>query len=260
MTTTELANAQAKFANDQGSQSAYVVVDPGLAYFTEQQDRFKVAFNGSIAGTDTVDSLGGQSDFGSTISKIQNAEPEIVQTLMIFPAVGTFIKQLRSAGLDTPVLGNVTSQTRELPPLVGKGRANDIFYTAQVYFEGAGRDPETDSEIVEVHRRLRSKLRELPRAGQRARLLPDVASPSTRRCRRTAGRREIGAADAIREQEDVAVPGGTLVRFQDGYAIWNPILDAIQDGEFEQVEQYDAGTAGSSDKGGRGQHHRGFRA
>jgi len=239
VTTTELANAQAKFANDQGSQSAYVVVDPGLAYFTEQQDRFKVAFNGSIAGTDTVDSLGGQSDFGSTISKIQNAEPEVIQTLMIFPAVGTFIKQLRSAGLDTPVLGNVTSQTRELPPLVGKGRANDIFYSAQVYFEGAGRDPSTDPQIVEFTENYEKRFGNFPEQANAPGSYQMMLAVNEA-LQENDSVDAKSAADAIRELEDVAVPGGTLVRFQDGYAIWNPTLDAIQDGEFEQVEQYDA--------------------
>jgi branched-chain amino acid transport system substrate-binding protein len=239
VTTTELANAQAQFANDQGYKTTYQVVDPGLAYFTEQEDKYGEIYSGKIVGDDKVDSLGGQADFSSTISKIRSADPDVIQTLMIFPAVGTFTKQLRSAGLDTPVLGNVTSQTREMPPLVGKSRANDIYYSAQVYFEGAGIDPDTDPGIDKFATEYENKFGNFPEqangpgsyqmllAVNEALQQDDVTDAQS-------------AADAIRALTNVKVPGGTLVRFQDGYAIWNPTLDAIQNGDFEQITVYDA--------------------
>ena len=242
VTTTELANAQAKFALDEKFDTTFQVTDPGLAYFTEQEDKYTEAYEaggGQIVGTDTVDSLGGQADFSSTISKIQSANPDVVQTLMVFPAVGTFIKQLRSAGVDTPVLGNVTSQTRELPPLVGKNRANDIYYSAQVYFEGAGRDPETDPEIAEFAEQYEAKFGNFPEQANAPgsfQMLMAVNEALQQDDVTDAG----SAADAIRALENVDVPGGTLVRFEDGYAIWNPTLDQVQNGEFSQVAQYDA--------------------
>src|SRR5919197_1997950 len=70
--------------------------------------------------------------------------PQVIDAQMIFPNVGSFVKQLRAAGLDTPVLGNVTLQTRELPKVVGKAGSNNIYYAAQVYFEGANEDPKSD--------------------------------------------------------------------------------------------------------------------
>jgi branched-chain amino acid transport system substrate-binding protein len=239
VTTTELANAQARFADDEGFTTAYQVVDPGLAYFTEQEDKFADAFSGEIVGSDKVDSLGGQADFGSSISKIQSANPDVIQTLMIFPAVGTFIKQLRSAGVDTPVLGNVTSQTRELPPLVGKSRANDIYYSGQVYFEGAGLDPESDPQIDEFAEQYEAKFGNFPEQANGPgsyQMLLAVNEALQQEDVVDAG----SAAEAIRGLSNVDVPGGTLVRFENGYAIWNPTLDAVQNGEFEQVAQYNA--------------------
>ena len=44
------------------------------------------------------------------------------------------------------------------------------------------------------------------------------------------------AAAAIRAQTDVKVPGGTLVRWEDGHAIWNITIDGLQNGQFRQVQ------------------------
>jgi hypothetical protein len=49
------------------------------------------------------------------------------------------------------------------------------------------------------------------------------------------------AAAAIRKQTAVQVPGGTLVRWQDGYAIWDPhIVGLTDDGKFQELTTYSA--------------------
>jgi branched-chain amino acid transport system substrate-binding protein len=115
-TTEQLGQAQAKFAIDKGWKNTYMVVDEGLAYFTEQVTAYKstIEGQGEITGTDKVDSLSGKSDYSSTVSKIKaaNPKPDVINAQMIFPPIGSFVKQLRAAGIDTPVLGNVTLQTR----------------------------------------------------------------------------------------------------------------------------------------------------
>ena len=240
ITTTELGLAQAQFALDQGWQSTFQVLDPGLAYFTEQDVAYRSLYEmngGEVLEVATVDSLGGQADFSAVISKIKEAEPAVVQALMVFPGVGTFVKQLRSAGVTTPVLGNVTLQTRELPKLVGEELSNDIYYAGQVYFNGAGIDPNTDPSIAQFAEEYEAKFGQFPEqanapgayqtflAVAQALQQDGVVDAQT-------------AADAIRLQTGVPVPGGILDKWQDSYAIWDPALVNIQEGQFGLVKTF----------------------
>lgn len=238
-TTQQLGQAQAKFALDKGWKNTYMVVDEGLAYFTEQVTAYKstIEGQGQITGTDKVDSLSGKSDYSATVSKIKaaNPKPDVINAQMIFPPIGSFVKQLRAAGIDTPVLGNVTLQTRELPKLVGTAGSNDIFYSAQVYFEGAGQDPKTDPAIDQFAKDYEAKFGNFPEqangpgsyqalmAIEQALQKKDVTDAAS-------------AAAAIKAQTEVKVPGGTLVRWEDGHAIWNITINGLQNGEFKQVQ------------------------
>ncbi|MGH2991798.1 MAG: ABC transporter substrate-binding protein [Solirubrobacterales bacterium] len=244
-TTTQLGEAQAQFALDQGWTKTFFVVDEGLAYFTEQVETYTALYEaggGSIVGTDTVDSLGGQADFSAEISQIERADPapQVINVQMIFPNVGTFVKQLRGAGIDTPVLGNVTLQTRELPGVVGAGNTGDIYYAGQVYFEGAGVDPNSDPAIDEFAAQYEETFGNFPEQAN------GPGSFQTIWAINEALQREDvtdagSAAQAIREQTNVAVPGGTLVRWEDGHAIWNITINALdENGEFQQVTVVEA--------------------
>ena len=244
-TTTQLGEAQARYALGQEWMTTYMVIDEGLAYFTEQDAAYRATYEadgGEMVGTDKVDSLGGQSDFGSTISKIQKLDPPpaVINVQMIFPNVGTFVKQLRAAGLDTPVLGNVTLQTRELPKLVGPAGSHDVFYSAQVYFEGANEDPESDPGMDEFATAYEKKFGNFPEQANGPgsyQALMAINEALQQENVVDAG----SAAEAIRAQSNVEVPGGTLVRWEDGHAIWNITIDGLNDdGEFRQFEVIDA--------------------
>ena len=109
-TTVQLGQAQAKFALAHGWKTTYVVVDPGLAYFTEQITNYTQVYTaggGKIVGTDKVNSLNGQSDFSSTISKIRsmNPAPQVIVAQMIFPNIGSFVKQLARPASTLPCSG-----------------------------------------------------------------------------------------------------------------------------------------------------------
>ena len=161
ITTRELGHSQGQFSLDQGYRKVFHVVDPGLAFFTEQDKYFDEKFEpggGETVGKDDVDSLGGQSDFGSAISKIRSANPDVVTAQMIFPQVGTFVKQLRAAGLDTPVVNGTTLGTPELVKLVGKDGLKDVYWATQVYYEGAGTDPKIDPEIQKFTEAYKAKV------------------------------------------------------------------------------------------------------
>lgn len=240
-TTTQLANAQAAFALGKKWKRAYMVLDPGLAYFTEQDTVFRKKFQaggGKMVGTDKVDSLSGKSDYSSTVSKIKalNPAPTVINAQMIFPPIGSFVKQLRAAGINTPIIGNVTLQTRELPKLVGKKGAHNVYFSAQVYFEGANQDPKSPAAINKFAKAYQKKFGLFPEqangpgayqafwAISKALQKKSVVDAST-------------AAAAIRAQKKVRVPGGVLVRWANGHAIWNITIDGLnKNGQFRQFQ------------------------
>jgi branched-chain amino acid transport system substrate-binding protein len=238
-TTIQLADAQAAFALGKGWKRAYMVLDPGLAYFTEQNTEFVKKFRaggGTMVGTDKVDSLSGKSDYSSTVSKIAalSPAPTVINAQMIFSPIGSFVKQLRAAGINTPVIGNVTLQTRELPKIVGKAGSHDVYYSAQVYFEGANQDPKSPPAMNRFAREYQKKFGLFPEQANgpgayqafwaiakalRQKNVVDAAS----------------AAKAIRAQRNVPVPAGVLVRWQAGHAIWNITIDGLnKSGQFRQ--------------------------
>ena len=238
ITTTELGLAQARYALDQKWNSTFQVIDPGLAYFTEQDTTYRSLYEangGEVVESATVDSLGGQSDFNAVISKIKQANPDVIQALAVFPGVGTFVKQLREAGVDTPVIGNVTLQTRELTKLLSADQANNIYYAAQVFFEGAGQDPNTDPAIVAFTEAYEAKFGQFPEQANG----PGAYQTFLAIAQALQQDQVIdaqSAADAIRAQTNVLVPGGVLASWQDGYAIWDPVIAGVREGVFEYID------------------------
>jgi branched-chain amino acid transport system substrate-binding protein len=216
-----------------------MVLDPGLAYFTEQDTVFRKrlqAGGGRMVGTDKVDSLSGKSDYSSTVSKIDglNPAPQVINAQMIFPPIGSFVKQLRAAGINTPVIGNVTLQTRELPKLVGKQGSRDIYFSAQVYFEGANQDPKSDPAINRFARAYQKKFGLFPEQSNG----PGAYQSFWAISKALQGRNVVDAASAaraIRAQKNVKVPGGVLVRWERGHAVWNITIDGLnKQGQFRQ--------------------------
>ncbi len=242
ITTTELGDAQAQLAVDRGWKRTFQVIDTGLAYFTEQDQAYRKFYEsngGKVVAAERVDSLGGQADFSSVISAVKAANPDVVQALAVYPSVGTFVKQLRAAGVRTPVLGNITLQTRELPRLVGANQSNDIHYAAQVYFDGAGIDAKTDPGIlkfVDSYQRLFKMFPEQANAPGAYQTFMAVNVALQQKDVVDAR----SAAAAIRKQSKLPVPGGTLSRWQDGYAVWDPTMVKLDGGRWNVEATYKA--------------------
>jgi branched-chain amino acid transport system substrate-binding protein len=238
-TTIQLADAQAAFALGKGWKQAYMVLDPGLAYFTEQNTEFVKKYQaggGKMVGTDKVDSLSGKSDYSSTVSKIAALKPAptVINAQMIFSPIGSFVKQLRAAGINTPVIGNVTLQTRDLPKIVGKKGSHDVFYSAQVYFEGANQDPQSSPAMNRFATEYQKKFGLFPEQANG----PGAYQAFWAIAKALRQKQVVdapSAAQAIRAQRNVPVPGGVLVRWQAGHAIWNITIDGLNKaGQFRQ--------------------------
>ncbi|GGL80586.1 branched chain amino acid ABC transporter substrate-binding protein [Deinococcus aerolatus] len=70
-----------------------------------------------------------KSDFSSIVAKIKLTRPDAIYFGGIYNQIGVFIKQLRGAGITTPVVGGDGLDSSELPTIVGKAGANNIYYT-----------------------------------------------------------------------------------------------------------------------------------
>jgi branched-chain amino acid transport system substrate-binding protein len=144
------------------------------------------------------------------------------------------VKQLRAAGINTPVIGNVTLQTRELPKLVGKKGSHDVYYSAQVYFEGANQDPNSDPAINRFAKLYQKKFGLFPEQANGPGAYQAFWAIS-RALRQKNVVDAASAAKAIRAQRNVKVPGGVLVRWQNGHAVWNITIDGLnKQGQFRQ--------------------------
>lgn len=97
---------QAIFARDQGYETAYLLKSPDIEY-TLMPDYFGAAFEklgGEVIG-EGVYTLG-QPDFSSEVTKIKNLDPQpdVIMTAAFEPDFPAFIRALRAADSEIPVI------------------------------------------------------------------------------------------------------------------------------------------------------------
>ncbi len=99
----------AEYARDQGYENAYILLSRDTPYTEKLPEYFGEAFE-AMGGT--VVAVGeytmGQQDFSAEVTNIGGLDPrpDVIQTSAYEPDFPAFIKQLRAAGIDTPVLGS----------------------------------------------------------------------------------------------------------------------------------------------------------
>ena len=103
--------ALASYARARGYKKAYVL-DSNFLYIHLMAKYFEKAAPSrgiKITGTDNIQfgASGFPSDYSAQVTKIQNAspKPDVIMTGLFTPYVDTLIKQLRAAGVSTPVIG-----------------------------------------------------------------------------------------------------------------------------------------------------------
>lgn len=102
------ATVSAKYAIDTGYKTAYILISPDTAY-TQLPLYFKQVFEklgGKVIAEDNYTM--GQQDFGAQVTKIKSLSPapDVIMTAAYEPDFPAFIKQLRAAGVKTPVIGS----------------------------------------------------------------------------------------------------------------------------------------------------------
>ncbi|MDE0047473.1 MAG: ABC transporter substrate-binding protein [bacterium] len=99
----------AEYARGQGHENAYILLSRDTPYTEKLPEYFGEAFE-AMGGT--VVAVGeytmGQQDFSAEVTNIGGLDPspDVIQTSAYEPDFPAFIKQLRAAGIDTPVLGS----------------------------------------------------------------------------------------------------------------------------------------------------------
>ncbi len=119
------ATVLADYAHEKGYKTAYILKSPDSAYTLKLPEYFQEVFTkkgGTIAGEGTY--AMGQQDFAAEVTKIKSLspQPDVVMTSAYEPDFPAFIKQLRAAGVTSPVLG---SDGIDTPTIVGLGDVVD---------------------------------------------------------------------------------------------------------------------------------------
>jgi len=125
------ATALADYARKQNLRSAWLLVSPDSTYTARLPEYFADVFRrkgGTIAGRGTFSM--GQPDFSALVLRIKSLPqpPDVIMTAAYEPDFPAFLRQLRSAGVTTPVLGADALGT---PTILGLGKlAEGVVFTA----------------------------------------------------------------------------------------------------------------------------------
>lgn len=234
ITIEDLGKAEAAYANQQGWDGVYIVTNNAFNYFTAQEEVFKQHFKGELVVSDVV--ANDATDYSATVSKIRNRASEIDFIFLndYFPHVGTFIKQLRTAGVELPVLGNQTYSSKALPDVVGAEGLENVVYIAQGYYEGDGVSP----AVADLVKRYEARFGAFPEnanalAGYEGMLLLADAL-------RTADSTDAAAlTDALSGQRNFELPGSTIYAWTNRYPVRSATVIGFRNGEFVEIGRVD---------------------
>jgi branched-chain amino acid transport system substrate-binding protein len=130
------ASAAADYACQQGYTSVYLISSPEIPYTKDMGPFFADAFSnicgGTVAGEDTYKI--GQTEYGAVVTKIQNndPQPDVIFTPMFVPDSGAFLKQLRSSGVEIPVISTDGNDTTLLADSGGSA-VDGLVYTTHAF-------------------------------------------------------------------------------------------------------------------------------
>lgn len=122
----------AQYATEQGYETAYVIGSSEIPYTKNLPTYFTQAFEnggGQVVGTDSYKIAAG--DYSAVATKVANAnpQPDVIFTPMFVPDTQVFLRQLRQAGVTTPVLstdGNLDPSLQD----AGEKALNGFAFTA----------------------------------------------------------------------------------------------------------------------------------
>jgi branched-chain amino acid transport system substrate-binding protein len=129
-----------------GWRTAYIVVDTSIDYTLSLGEYFGehfVALGGEVVGRDTY--TAGDEDFSAQIQRIKALpeEPDVLYITGVMPDLGTILRQVRAAGIETPMAGGDTYDDTELFKLLGPELGNNLYMATHSWL-----GPETGEEMT----------------------------------------------------------------------------------------------------------------
>lgn len=173
--TGQAGNAQvavaANFMKSQGWKTIYIDNAPDLAYwqsFTHYMQEAAKARGLKIVGTGIFSN--NQTDFTPQITQIKSLHPDVIYTAMYSPFVGTFLKQIRAAGIKSAFMGTDAMDNPLVLQTAGKKAmegAYDVIHgyptpgsgTARVYAEYKQKyrsAPQGNSFVLEAYNEMKA--------------------------------------------------------------------------------------------------------
>lgn len=143
-----MAAAAAEWAfNEQGWRRSAVLTDTSIEYTQSLGDLYKEhweALGGEIVLDDTY--VAGDEDVSAQIGRIQALPepPDVIYVSGINPDLASALRQIRSAGIDTPIMGGDTYDDPELWAVLGPELGNDIHFATHAWL-----GPESGEDMVE---------------------------------------------------------------------------------------------------------------
>lgn len=142
MWNTTMGAAAAEFGYEKGWRSAYVVTDTFIdytkslsLYFTETWKHL----GGTIVGEDTYTQ--GDQNFSAQLQRLKNApEPDVIFVSSYMPDLALIIREIRSAGIDAPILGGDSYDDPELGKVLGNKFGNEIAYATHSFLSDEAGD------------------------------------------------------------------------------------------------------------------------
>jgi branched-chain amino acid transport system substrate-binding protein len=234
LNTDDIGKAQARFAKQRGWKSVYLVTNTGISFFTAQEKTFLKNFGGKTVGSDVVTNA--QQDYASVVSKIAalKPQPDVIYGSTFFPNIAIFIKQLRQAGVPTPVLGSPGWASRDLPKVAGAANMRNVFYVGSVYFEGAGLSPQV-AKMEAAYKKMFGRLPDTHNA-----VLGYQAIYMLAQAMKKAGSTDAASlAAAFKSLHNVKLGGSTIVGFPNNTAHRSvSVIGFTNEGKFKQIESF----------------------
>lgn len=142
MWNTTMGAAAAEYGYEKGWRSAYVVTDTFIdytkslsLYFTETWKHL----GGTIVGEDTYTQ--GDQNFSAQLQRLKNApEPDVIFVSSYMPDLALIIREIRSAGIDAPILGGDSYDDPELGKVLGNKFGNEIAYATHSFLSDEAGD------------------------------------------------------------------------------------------------------------------------
>jgi branched-chain amino acid transport system substrate-binding protein len=200
------AAAVAEYALKQGHRTSFFMTSPDLNYTSKNAEWFAEAFeNGGGRNLGSAKFTVGQQDFSAQVTRIANLrpQPDIIYASMFMPDAGTFVQQLRAAGVRSAIGGGDGFDNQAYVDFA-KDAANGTIFSTHGFAEDGSSVAEFTNEVTTFNDGKAPDNVGLTALGGDALLLIKAAVEE-------AGSIEPAAiADALSKLEDVEVVTGSV--------------------------------------------------